>query len=90
MLELHPFWNADSIIRTLSHVNIDIGLEYKALSYTWDTDSTAGTGHDTKVITCSGREVQVKDSLFAALERLCSRGSLTDSLDRRYLYQSSR
>ena len=73
MLALNPGENEDPITCTLSHVSLDAELEYEALSYTWDTDATAGTGQDTKMISCSGHEIFVRENLFAALRRLrCS------------------
>ena len=54
----------------MSNVYLDADPEYKALSYTWDIDSTSSTGQDTKVITYSGHEMLVRENLFAALRRL--------------------
>ena len=70
LLALNPAENEDRITGVLSHVCLSAEPEYEALSYTWDTDSSASGQQDLKVISCSGHEMLVKENLFAALRRL--------------------
>ena len=69
-IALNPGENEDPITCTLSLVTSEADLDYEALSYTWDTDSTAGTQQETRVITCSGHEMLIRENLFIALRRL--------------------
>ena len=68
MLALSPAETGHPITCVLSHVCLDDDLEYEALSYTWDTDSS--TQEKPKAISCSGHKMLVKPNLFGALQRL--------------------
>ena len=69
-LALNPGENEDPITCTLSLVTSEADFDYEALSYTWDTESTAGTQQEPRVISCSGHEMLMRENLFTALRRL--------------------